>query len=196
MYKEIAKPPEKLNKTRGIGIIAAPPELVAAVVADDYEAWDDSIKDLKTLTSERDPGTGALVEICWSRYCLRESLLSPVRPDWSNLLPPSKSYCCEKNCKVHMSYSSRPQIPMFCACAFVRYMQGQQQVLCTKPSTSKHESQTNLGLCQHSGAPVAGRQQQLKAAQQGTISWQYMYTWGQGTGKETLCGAFLQRCLC
>ena len=76
MYKEIAKAPEKLNKTRGIGSIAAPPELVAAVVADEYEAWDDSIKDLKTLTSERDPATGALVEICWTRYCLRESLVS------------------------------------------------------------------------------------------------------------------------
>lgn len=72
MYKEIAQPPEKMNKTRGIGIIAAPPELVAGVVADEYEAWDDTMKDLKTLTSERDPATGALVEICWSRYCLRE----------------------------------------------------------------------------------------------------------------------------
>lgn len=78
MYKEIARPPEKLNKTRGIGIIDAPPDLVAAVVADEYEAWDDSMKDLKTLTSERDPQTGALVEICWSRYCLRESF--PLLP--------------------------------------------------------------------------------------------------------------------
>ncbi|KAK9917989.1 hypothetical protein WJX75_000296 [Coccomyxa subellipsoidea] len=75
MYKEIAQPPEKMNKTRGIGIIAAPPELVAGVVADEYEAWDDTMKDLKTLTSERDPATGALVEICWSRYCLQVPLL-------------------------------------------------------------------------------------------------------------------------
>jgi hypothetical protein len=71
IYKEAAKPPEKLNKTRGIGVIKAPPDLVATIVADEYEAWDDSIKDLKTLTSERDPETGALVEIIWSRYCLR-----------------------------------------------------------------------------------------------------------------------------
>lgn len=72
MYKEVAKPPEKLNKTRGIGNIQAPPDLVAEVVADEYEAWDDNIKDLKTLTSERDPDTGTLVEIIWSRYCLRD----------------------------------------------------------------------------------------------------------------------------
>lgn len=75
MYKEIAKAPEKLNKTRGIGVITAPPEIVATVVADEYEAWDDSIKDLKTLTSEHDPETGALVEICWSRYCLQVPML-------------------------------------------------------------------------------------------------------------------------
>jgi len=31
MFKELAKPPEKLNKTRGIGIIAATPDLVADV---------------------------------------------------------------------------------------------------------------------------------------------------------------------
>ena len=72
LYKEVAKPPEKLNKTRGIGIIKAPTDFVASVIADDYEAWDDTIKELRVLKSERDPDTGALVEIIWTRYCLRE----------------------------------------------------------------------------------------------------------------------------
>ena len=68
----MAKPPEKLNKTRGIGIIKAPTDFVASVIADDYEAWDDTIKELRVLKSERDPDTGALVEIIWTRYCLRK----------------------------------------------------------------------------------------------------------------------------
>ena len=80
MSKEVARPPERLNKTRGVGVIAAPSELVAKVVADDYEVWDDSLKELRTLTSERDPDNGALVEICWSRYSLREYLLGLLRP--------------------------------------------------------------------------------------------------------------------
>ena len=72
LYKEVAKPPEKLNKTRGIGVIKAPTDFVASVIADDYEAWDDTIKELRVLKSERDVDTGALVEIIWTRYCLRE----------------------------------------------------------------------------------------------------------------------------
>lgn len=72
LYKEVAKPPEKLNKTRGIGIIKAHADFVAGVVADDYEAWDDTIKELRILKSERDPDTDALVEVIWTRYCLRE----------------------------------------------------------------------------------------------------------------------------
>ena len=72
LYKEVAKPPEKLNKTRGIGIIKAPTDFVVSVIADDYEAWDDTIKELRVLNSERDPDTGALVEIIWTRYCLRK----------------------------------------------------------------------------------------------------------------------------
>ena len=79
MFKEVARPPAKLNKTRGIGRIGAPPDLVAKVVADEYEAWDDSLRELRTLTSERDPATGALVEICWSRYSLRTCCCLPCK---------------------------------------------------------------------------------------------------------------------
>lgn len=78
LYKEIAKPPEKLNKTRGIGIIKAHADFVASVIADDYETWDDTIKELRVLKSGRDPVTGALVEIIWTRYCLRKTLPPPV----------------------------------------------------------------------------------------------------------------------
>ena len=69
--KEVAVPPEKLNKTRGIGVINAPPELVAGVITDEYEAWDSTIRELRVLSTERDPASGALVDVCWSRYCLR-----------------------------------------------------------------------------------------------------------------------------
>ncbi len=72
LYRAVAETPTELNKTRGIGIIEAPPDFVAGVIADDYESWDSTIKELKILKSERDPATGALVEIIWSRYCLRE----------------------------------------------------------------------------------------------------------------------------
>lgn len=71
MSKEVAVPPEKLNKTRGIGVINSPPELVAGVIADEYEAWDSTIRELRVLSTERDPDSGALVDVCWSRYCLR-----------------------------------------------------------------------------------------------------------------------------
>lgn len=72
LYRKVAKAPEKLNMTRGIGIIKAPPDFVASVVADDYESWDDTIKELRILKSERDPVTGALVEVIWTRYCFRK----------------------------------------------------------------------------------------------------------------------------
>ena len=78
LYRAVAEAPNELNKTRGIGIIEAPPDFVASVIADDYESWDSTIKDLKILKSERDPATGALVEIIWSRYCLRECPLPPI----------------------------------------------------------------------------------------------------------------------
>ncbi len=104
MYKEIAKPPEKLNKTRGIGVITAPPELVATVVADEYEAWDDSIKDLKTLTSQHDPVSGALVEICWTRYCLRESNCSTL----TLIDDPPNSIGWDDHSTADMPHSSRP----------------------------------------------------------------------------------------
>ena len=39
MFKEVARPPERLNKTRGIGVIAAPSDVVAKVVSDEYERW-------------------------------------------------------------------------------------------------------------------------------------------------------------
>ena len=76
----MAEAPRELNKTRGIGIIEAPPDFVAGVIADDYESWDSTIKELKILQSERDAATGALVEVIWSRYCLRERLLPRMRP--------------------------------------------------------------------------------------------------------------------
>ena len=72
LYRTVAETPRELNKTRGIGVIEAPPEFVASVIADDYESWDSTIKELKILKSERDPATDALVEVIWSRYCLRE----------------------------------------------------------------------------------------------------------------------------
>ena len=50
---------------------------MASVIADDYETWDDTIKELRVLKSERDPVTGALVEIIWTRYCLRKMLSPP-----------------------------------------------------------------------------------------------------------------------
>ncbi len=84
LYKEVAKPPEKLNKTRGIGIIKAHPDVVVSVIADDYETWDDTIKELRVLKSERDPVTGALVEIIWTRYCLRK-MLHPTPFHWVHL---------------------------------------------------------------------------------------------------------------
>ena len=70
MFKELARPPEKLNKTRGIGIIAAPPQLVADVITYDYERWDDNMRGFKTLSEERDVESGAVAEISWSRYSL------------------------------------------------------------------------------------------------------------------------------
>ena len=70
MFKELAKPPKKLNKTRGIGIIAAPPQLVADVITYDYEQWDDNMRGFKTLSEERDAESGAIAETSWSRYGL------------------------------------------------------------------------------------------------------------------------------
>ena len=78
LYRKVAKAPEKLNRTRGIGVVKAPPDFVASVIADDYESWDDTIKELKLLKSERDPVTGALVEIIWTRYCFRKLFCSPL----------------------------------------------------------------------------------------------------------------------
>ena len=70
MFKELAKPPAKLNKTRGIGAIAAPPQFVADVISYDYEKWDENIKGFKTLTEEHDDESGAVAETSWSRYSL------------------------------------------------------------------------------------------------------------------------------
>ncbi len=70
MFKELAKPPEKLNKTRGIGIIAAAPDLVADVITHDYEKWDDNIRGFRTLSEENDAESGAVAETSWSRYGL------------------------------------------------------------------------------------------------------------------------------
>jgi hypothetical protein len=70
MFKELAKPPEKLNKTRGIGIIAAAPDLVADVITHDYEKWDDNIRGFRTLSEEHDAESGAVAETSWSRYGL------------------------------------------------------------------------------------------------------------------------------
>lgn len=72
LYRAVAETPKELNKTRGIGIIEAPPDFVASVISNDYESWDSTIKELKILQSERDSATGALAEIIWSRYCLRK----------------------------------------------------------------------------------------------------------------------------
>ncbi|KAK9830896.1 hypothetical protein WJX81_002723 [Elliptochloris bilobata] len=70
MFRELAKPPEKLNKTRGVGVIAAPPQLVADVITHDYEKWDDNIRGFKTLSEEHDEESGAVAETSWSRYSL------------------------------------------------------------------------------------------------------------------------------
>lgn len=88
MFKELAKPPEKLNKTRGIGIIAAPPQLVADVITYDYEQWDDNMRGFKTLSEERDAESGAIAETSWSRYGLgSRSLCATPWAKFHKLIP-------------------------------------------------------------------------------------------------------------
>ena len=101
LYRAVAEAPKELNKTRGIGNIEAPPDFVASVIADDYETWDSTIKELKILKSERDTATGALVEVIWSRYCLRESPSHSQCPSLTGLISFRRLLLVHTNMPAH-----------------------------------------------------------------------------------------------
>ena len=60
--------PEKVNRTRGVGVIDAPVDFVANVILFAFREWDSTMCGFKTLTEERDEATGATIELSWSRY--------------------------------------------------------------------------------------------------------------------------------